>query len=283
MGVMYTLPFMKDASSPLARIAQDWQINGIFAAFSGTPYSIDGTNPDLNCPGCGSIFINVSGDPKPAGSVGSSTEPYYPVEIFSQPTGASVDGFGNSGRDRFRRPPVWNADLSLFKAFQLGRVRPEIRFEAANIFNHPNWGAPVTTFTANNFMLFTPSSYDGGGGSTNTPGPRRFQVGLRFQFCARFSRVLNDMCMGGPSRPAHIVLRTCAGSIGHDETRRSSQSKRPGSDCAKTTHRVTGPRRTAPGRSVTFLRPLKAFLQRPSYCWSLTFSSQSTAFPSSCS
>jgi hypothetical protein len=182
MGVMYTLPFMKDASSPLARIAQDWQINGIFAAFSGTPYSIDGTNPDLNCPGCGSIFINVSGDPKPAGSVGSSTEPYYPVEIFSQPTGASVDGFGNSGRDRFRRPPVWNADLSLFKAFQLGRVRPEIRFEAANIFNHPNWGAPVTTFTANNFMLFTPSSYDGGGGSTNTPGPRRFQVGLRFQF-----------------------------------------------------------------------------------------------------
>jgi hypothetical protein len=182
MGVMYTLPFMKDSTGALARVVQDWQVNGIFAAFSGTPYSIDGTNPDLNCPGCGSIFINVSGDPKASGSAGSSTEPYYPVGIFSQPTGASVDGFGNSGRNAFRRPPVWNTDLSVFKAFQVGRIRPEIRLEAANIFNHPNWGAPVTTFTANNFMLFTPSSYDGGGGSTNTPGPRRFQVGLRLQF-----------------------------------------------------------------------------------------------------
>jgi hypothetical protein len=182
MGVIYDLPFMKDNQGPVARALQGWQVNVIFAAFSGTPYSITGTNPDLNCQGCGSIVINVNGDAKPTGSTGSSTEPYYPVEIFSQPTGTSVAGFGNSGRDAFRRPPVWNADMSLFKGFQVGRIHPEIRIEAANIFNHPNWGAPVTSFTANNFMLFTPSSYDGGGGTTNTPGPRRVQVGLRVQF-----------------------------------------------------------------------------------------------------
>ena len=35
--------------------------------------------------------------------------------------------------------------MSLFKSFQIGRVRPEIRIEAANVFNHPNWGTPVTT------------------------------------------------------------------------------------------------------------------------------------------
>ena len=51
---------------------------------------------------------------------------------------------------------MWNVDLSLFKSFQVGRVRPEIRIEAANLFNHPNWGTPVTSFTANNFMQFTP-------------------------------------------------------------------------------------------------------------------------------
>jgi hypothetical protein len=121
----------------------------------------------------------VKGDPEPAGSVGSSSEAYYPLDIFSQPSGVNVAGFGNSGRNRFRRPPVWNLDLSLFKTFQVGRVRPEFRLEAVNVLNHPNWGAPVTTFTANNFMRFTPGSVENG---TNTPGARRIQLALRLQF-----------------------------------------------------------------------------------------------------
>jgi hypothetical protein len=121
----------------------------------------------------------VSGDPSPTGSAGSSTEPYYPVDIFSQPSGLTVEGFGTSGRNGLRRPPVWNLDLSVFKAFQVGTTRPEIRIEFANLFNNTNWGAPVTTFTANNFMLFTPSSAENG---TNTPGARRVTIGLRLQF-----------------------------------------------------------------------------------------------------
>jgi hypothetical protein len=182
MGFIYELPFMKQSTGTMGRVIQGWQVNGIFAAFSGTPYSIGASNPALNCPGCGSIFINVAQDPKATGAVGSSTAPYYPVEIFTQPTDVSAAGFGNSGRNRFRRPSVWNMDLSVFKGFTVGRVHPEIRLEAANFFNHPNWGGPVTSFTANNFMRFTPGSYDGGGGSTNTPGPRRIQIGLRLQF-----------------------------------------------------------------------------------------------------
>jgi hypothetical protein len=179
MGFVYALPFFNDTTTTTAKILGGWQVNGIFAAYSGTPYSIGGSNTALNCQGCGSILINVSQDPKPTGKVGSSTEPYYPVEIFSQPTGLGKEGFGNSGRTGFRRPPVWNLDLSLFKAFQVGRLRPEFRIEAANVFNHTNWGAPVTGFTANNFMRFTPSSAENG---TNTPGARWVQLGVRLQF-----------------------------------------------------------------------------------------------------
>jgi hypothetical protein len=183
MGFIYDLPFAKSATGAMRQIAQGWQVNGIYAAFSGTPYSIGGTNNALNCQGCGSIFINVSGDPEPIGAVGSSTEAYYDKSLFSQPTGLDAAGFGTSGRNRFRRPPVWNVDLSLFKRFDhIGRIVPELRIESLNVFNHPNWGAPVTTFTANNFLQFTPGSYDGGGGTTNTPGPRRFQIGLRLAF-----------------------------------------------------------------------------------------------------
>jgi hypothetical protein len=179
MGFVYELPFMRESSSVAGKIAQGWQVNGIVAAFSGTPYSIGGSNTALNCQGCGSIFIDVNGDPKPSGTAGSSTEPYYNVSLFSQPTGLGAAGFGSSGRNRFRRPSVWNVDLSLFKSFQVGRLRPELRIETYNAFNHTNWGAPVTGFTANNFMLFTPSSAENG---TNTPGARRVQIGLRLQF-----------------------------------------------------------------------------------------------------
>jgi hypothetical protein len=178
MGFVYSLPFLEDSSTTAGKVLGGWQLNGIVAAFSGTPYSIGGSNTGLNCQGCGSIFIDVSGDPEPAGKVGT-TEPYYPVSIFSQPTGLGAAGFGSSGRNRFRRPNVWNVDLSLFKSFAIGRLRPEFRLEAANVFNHTNWGAPVTGFTANNFMQFTPSSAEN---ATNTPGARRIQLGLRVQF-----------------------------------------------------------------------------------------------------
>ena len=119
----------------------------------------------------------------PIGDVGSSTQTYYDKSLFSQPSGVDVAGFGNSGRNRFRRPPVWNVDLSVFKRFdRIGRVTPELRIESLNFFNHPNWGAPVTAFTSPIFLQFTPNSYDGGGGTTNTPGPRRFQIGVRITF-----------------------------------------------------------------------------------------------------
>lgn len=179
LGWIYELPFFKENTRAVGQILGGWQVNGIFAAFSGTPYSIGGSNTALNCQGCGSIFINVNGDPKASGTAGSATNPYYDPSLFSQPTGVGKEGFGTSKRNQFRRPPVWNVDLSLFKAFPVGRFRPELRIEAANVFNHVNWGAPVTAFTALNFMRFIPANAESG---TNTPGARRVQIGVRVGF-----------------------------------------------------------------------------------------------------
>lgn len=181
MGFVYNLPFLKDSSDLKGRLLGGWQLNGIYAHYSGTPYSIGGSNTTLNCVSCGSIFINVNGDPEPIGKVGSSTEPYYDKSLFSQPQGTTgKEGFGTSKRNQFRRPPVWNLDLSLFKQFRIGEhIQPEFRLEAVNVFNHTNWGAPVTGFTANNFLQFTPSSTENG---TNSPGARRIQLGFRVVF-----------------------------------------------------------------------------------------------------
>jgi hypothetical protein len=182
MGFVYELPFLRQSTTTAADILGGWQVNGIFAYYTGTPFSISGTNNALNCQGCGSIYINVTGDPQPLGTV-SLSKAWYDTSLFSQPTGLDAAGFGTSARNQFRRPPVWNFDLSLFKGFQIGRVRPELRIDMRNVFNHTNWGSPVTTYTANNFMLFTPSSTT----QTSTvsgdiPGPRMIQIGVRVAF-----------------------------------------------------------------------------------------------------
>lgn len=181
MGYVYSLPFLNKRNDFAGKVLGGWQVNGIIAKYSGTPYSIGGTNNALNCQACGSIFINVNGDPQPVGTVGSSTtETYYDKSLFSQPTGTAKEGFGTSVRNQFRRPRVWNVDMSLFKQFRVTeRIQPEFRVEAVNFFNHTNWGAPITTFTAPNFLQYTPAQAES---STNSPGARRIQMGLRVQF-----------------------------------------------------------------------------------------------------
>jgi len=180
IGFIYELPFLKQSNNLTGKLLGGWQLNGIHAWFSGTPFSIGGTNGALNCQGCGSVLINVNGDPKPVGAVGSGTETWYDKSLFSQPSGTDKAGFGTSQRNQFRRPRVWNTDLSLFKQFRIGeRVQPEFRLEAQNVFNHANWGAPVTGFTDPNFLKFTPNTAESG---TNSPGARRVQIGVRVQF-----------------------------------------------------------------------------------------------------
>ncbi len=185
MGFVYELPFAKQSKGILAQIVKNWQVNGIFAAYSGTPWSIPGTNSALNCQGCSSIgtLINVSGDPSPSGSAGSNSEPWYDVAAFSQPTGTGIDGFGTSKRNQFRSPSVWNVDLGIFRSFPVGRLRPELRIQATNVFNHTNWGRPVRTFTDPRFMTFIPSAAHEVGTIFGTGTvERQIQIGLRLEF-----------------------------------------------------------------------------------------------------
>jgi len=188
LGWVYELPWLKERKDAVGYILGGWQVNGVFATFSGTPFSIGGTNNAMACTGCGSILINYSGDAPGAGSnvgrippVGTtdySSYWYYDKTKFSQPSGLDVAGFGNTKRNFFRRPAQWNVDFSMFKAFPIGRFRPEFRLEIANLFNTRNWGAPNTSFTSPLFLTYTPGNVD----TTATLGYRRMQLAFRFQF-----------------------------------------------------------------------------------------------------
>jgi hypothetical protein len=185
MGFLYDLPFARESKSLLGQIVKNWQVNGVFSYYSGTPFSIPGTNSALNCPACSSIgvLINVQGEPSPSGSAGSNSEPWYDKSLFSQPTGSGIDGFGTSKRNQFRSPSVWNVDFGIFRAFPVGKLRPELRVSVTNLFNHTNWARPVTGFTDPRFMLFNPTAahqanQDWGTGTVE----RQVQIGLRLEF-----------------------------------------------------------------------------------------------------
>jgi hypothetical protein len=178
LGWVYELPFLKDRTDAMGTILGGWQVNGVWRMFSGTPFSIGGTNNAMACQGCGSILINFQGDPEPIADGGQFTSTYYDKSLFSQPSGLDVAGFGNTKRNNFRRPSQWNVDFSIFKAFPVGRFRPEFRIDITNLFNHTNWGAPNTSFTSPNFLLFNPGSGD----STAALLYRRVTLGFRFQF-----------------------------------------------------------------------------------------------------
>ncbi len=167
MGFVYELPFARNSDNPVALVVKDWQINGIASWLSGTPFTIGGDNGLLQQSG-GSQTINATGDPEPGFGEAGPDAQYYDPAAFSQPGNA----WGNTGRNQFRGPGNWNLDFSLFRTIPFGHYRVEIRAESQNVFNHAQWGNPVTGFTDPNFMRIR----------TLARAPRTIQLGMRFTF-----------------------------------------------------------------------------------------------------
>jgi len=165
MGFLYDLPFGKGSSSPVAAVIRDWQVNGVYSFYSGTPFTIAGDNTALNQKG-GQQTIDLIAPLQREGTPGPN-ELYYSKSSFAQPG----NKWGNTGRNQFRGPSVYNLDMSLFRGFPIGRYRVEFRAQAANVLNHSRWGNPVTSFTDPNFMKIR-----------SVQDPRKIQLGLRFEF-----------------------------------------------------------------------------------------------------
>ena len=189
MGFVYELPYKTANGKDIAHlILGDWQINGIYSALSGLPFTVNADASELNMPGnaangIGPQTANLNGDYKVIGDHGQAGF-YFDPTVFSQPQGLT---FGNTRRNQFRAPGYWNVDMSIFRAVPFGARRFEFRAEFFNLFNHPKWGIPNRTFGSNNFGRVTTVGDDGGGtreGKTRDSGTgeRQIRFGLRFQF-----------------------------------------------------------------------------------------------------
>jgi len=157
----------------LHALGSNWQLNGITTLQSGRPINI--TLPSDNS-GTGEFRDrpNLVGNPhvefNPLG-------PYLNPAAFAQPLPGT---YGNLGRNAFTGPGLNDFDVSFVKSQQISHEWwLRLRAEFFNIWNHPNFANPSTTFGSGFRLTSTPDSFNPyfGNGS-----PRNIQLVVELEF-----------------------------------------------------------------------------------------------------
>ncbi|MGH9718762.1 MAG: TonB-dependent receptor domain-containing protein, partial [Bryobacteraceae bacterium] len=178
----YELPFGKgrahlNQGGLLNYIAGGWQLNGITTLQTGLPFSAGLANANTN--GAGGSRPDLVGNPKLA-SDQQSISRWFDVTAFARPTEIR---FGNLGRNTLSGPGRVNFDMSLFKNFPITeRAKLELRGEAFNIWNHPQFGQPNASIVVGANQIGTTAGSNAGTITSTVGNPRQLQVGARIVF-----------------------------------------------------------------------------------------------------
>jgi len=161
------LPTLADRSAVVRNILGGWQLNGIFQAQSGFPFTV--TDPILALNGF-TNRPNMTCDPNDGAQ--KTVTQWFNTNCFARRPAATTTGLSSQPRNAVRGPGFNRTDLSIFKNFTFsGDKRIQIRIEGFNIFNQERFGQPVNNSSAANFGAIT-SADDG----------RIIQFGAKFMF-----------------------------------------------------------------------------------------------------
>jgi hypothetical protein len=115
------------------------------------------------------------------GSLSNPTiEKWFDLSCFSSPVD-TTGTYGNAGRNTLRGPGQFNIDGSLIKNTKIGRFATELRIEAFNLLNHPQFGQPtnnINSGTAGQITSMLSSASCALCGTTE----RQVQIGLKMRF-----------------------------------------------------------------------------------------------------
>jgi hypothetical protein len=150
---VYTLPFGKGQrftnQGIAGHIIGNWQINGVFSKYSGTPFTVGSAGTSLNAAGATQTADQVKPEVQILGGIGRGAS-YFDPYAFAPVTAVR---FGNTGRNILRGPGLTNLDASIFRDFSITeRFKLQFRAEAFNLSNTPafnNPGATVSSATRN--------------------------------------------------------------------------------------------------------------------------------------
>ncbi|HXY02784.1 MAG TPA: TonB-dependent receptor [Terriglobales bacterium] len=174
----WSLPFFQHSSQWYGKVLGNWQLNGIFTAMSGTPFtvldsndvSLQGQAPEIS--GFSSNRPNVIGNPN---SGPRTAAEWFNVKAFQQlqpdPQGR-FEVFGDEGRNAVVGPGYVDWDFSAFKNIRLTESKElQFRGELFNFLNHTNFRLPVSDIESPTFGLVQ-----------SDVSPRVIQVALKFLF-----------------------------------------------------------------------------------------------------
>jgi hypothetical protein len=127
---IYELPWAKDA------LYGGWQLNGILYLRSGLPFTVTQAQ-GVRSTGTGNRPNQVCG-----GSLSNPTvDQWFDTSCFVA-VPDTTGTFGDTRRNSVRGPDQFNIDASLIKNTRFGRFNTEIRIEAFNVLNHPQFANP---------------------------------------------------------------------------------------------------------------------------------------------
>jgi hypothetical protein len=159
----YQLPFRGSAWT------RGWQVAAIVQSQSGNPVNIVTSNATLNgVPN--TVRPNLVGPIRVIGSVD---------QWFDPASFEAVNGFGNLGRNVVIGPAFHNTDLSVSKVIPFGgRYRLQLRADAFDVFNHPNFGPPGNVVGSPTFGKITRTRLPTGEAGSS----RQIQLMAKFSF-----------------------------------------------------------------------------------------------------
>ncbi|MEO8500716.1 MAG: TonB-dependent receptor [Vicinamibacteria bacterium] len=161
------LPKLADKSPMVRNVFGGWQLNGIFQAQTGFPFTV--TDPVLALSGL-TNRPDLTCDPN--ANAPHTVDKWFDTSCFTRRPAASTAGLSSQTRNAVRGPGFNRTDLSIFKNISFGKAKQvQLRIEGFNVFNQVRWGQPVNNSSAANFGAIT-SSDDG----------RIIQFGAKFSF-----------------------------------------------------------------------------------------------------
>jgi hypothetical protein len=160
-------------SGVLSSILADMELQGILTFNTGRPFTV-ALLPEFDNSNTGRSTLGFGANDRPnltgiAALNDPSADRWFNTAAFSVPAFGS---FGNSGRNILDGPGYQNVNLGLLKHIVLkGETRLQLRAEAFNLFNHPNFNLPDAYVGSPTF-----------GRIVSADSPRRCQFGVKLMF-----------------------------------------------------------------------------------------------------
>jgi hypothetical protein len=164
---------------PFARKAWygGWDLSGLFTARTGTPFT---------------VLVNRAAAAVPSGQTQSQRANYIGGNPYLSNPGPdgwlnpaafaapAAGTYGTAGRNGFRGPGLWQADLGISKRFRITEtVNIDFRTEAFNLLNRAQFGDPVNNISNSTFGRILVTANDGATGAGTS---RQMQFMLRLNF-----------------------------------------------------------------------------------------------------